>query len=241
MANIKELSKQPERFSGGHRLCAGCGASIIVHQVLMATKDPVVASASTGCLEVASTIYPYTAWKIPFIHNAFENVAATISGVETAYRALKKKGKITKEIKFVAFGGDGGTYDIGLQALSGTLERGHKIVYVCYNNEAYMNCLSTSSMIITETGLKKITEVKQGDRVYAFDQKTNKIACRTKSKIFTWKLLEHIKIGDEIVALKNLETGFESEEVINIKLAGKEPTLDLSVEGEHNFIADGIV
>ena len=139
MANIKELAKQPERLSGGHRLCAGCGASIVVRQVLMATKDPVVVGASTGCLEVATTIYPYTAWKTPFIHNAFENVAATISGVETAYRALKKKGKIKKDIKFVAFGGDGGTYDIGLQALSGALERGHNFVYVCYNNEAYMN------------------------------------------------------------------------------------------------------
>jgi len=139
MANIKELSKQPERLSGGHRLCAGCGASIIVRQVLMATKDPVVVGASTGCLEVATTIYPYTAWKTSFIHNAFENVAATISGVETAYRALKKKGKIKKDIKFVAFGGDGGTYDIGLQSLSGALERGHNFVYVCYNNEAYMN------------------------------------------------------------------------------------------------------
>lgn len=139
MANIKELSKQPERLSGGHRLCAGCGASIIVRQVLMGTKDPVVVGASTGCLEVATTIYPYTAWKTSFIHNAFENVAATISGAETAYRALKKKGKIKKDIKFVAFGGDGGTYDIGLQALSGALERGHNFVYVCYNNEAYMN------------------------------------------------------------------------------------------------------
>lgn len=139
MANIKELAKLPERLSGGHRLCAGCGASIIVRQVLMGTKDPVVAGSATGCLEVATTIYPYTAWNIPFIHNAFENAAATMSGVETAYRALKKKGKITKEIKFVAFGGDGGTYDIGLQSLSGALERGHKFVYVCYNNEAYMN------------------------------------------------------------------------------------------------------
>ncbi len=139
MANIKELAKQPEGLSGGHRLCAGCGASIVVRQVLMGTKDPVVVGSATGCLEVATTIYPYTAWKIPFIHNAFENVAATISGVETAYRALKKKGKIKKDIKFVAFGGDGGTYDIGLQSLSGALERGHNFVYVCYDNGAYMN------------------------------------------------------------------------------------------------------
>ncbi len=140
MANIKELSeKVPERLGPGHRLCAGCGASIAVRQVLMGTEEAVVAVCATGCLEVATTIYPYTAWRIPFMHNAFENAAATISGIETAYRALKKKGKIKKEIKFVAFGGDGGTYDIGLQALSGALERGHNFVYVCYSNEAYMN------------------------------------------------------------------------------------------------------
>jgi pyruvate ferredoxin oxidoreductase beta subunit len=140
MANIKELSQLPERLGPGHRLCSGCGASIAIRQVLMgAGTAPVVAGAATGCLEVATTIYPFTAWNIPFIHNAFENVAATISGAETAYRALKMQGKIKKDIKFVAFGGDGGTYDIGLQSLSGALERGHNFVYVCYDNEAYMN------------------------------------------------------------------------------------------------------
>ena len=140
MANIKELSKLPERLSPGHRLCAGCGASIVARQVLMgAGESAVVAGSATGCFEVATTIYPFTAWNIPFIHNAFENAAATMSGVETAYRALKKQGKIKKDIKFVAFGGDGGTYDIGLQSLSGALERGHNFVYVCYDNGAYMN------------------------------------------------------------------------------------------------------
>jgi len=139
MANLKELAKQPERLTSGHRLCAGCGAGIAVRQVLMGTTDPVVVGSATGCLEVATTIFPYTAWNAPFIHNAFENAAATMSGVETAYRALKKKGKIKKDIKFVTFGGDGGTYDIGLQSLSGMLERGHNILYVCYDNEAYMN------------------------------------------------------------------------------------------------------
>ena len=140
MANIKELSKLPERLGPGHRLCSGCGASIAVRQILMgAGETPVVAGAATGCLEVATTIYPFTAWNIPFIHNAFENAAATMSGVETAYRALKKQGKIKKDIKFIAFGGDGGTYDIGLQSLSGALERGHNFVYVCYDNGAYMN------------------------------------------------------------------------------------------------------
>jgi pyruvate ferredoxin oxidoreductase beta subunit len=141
MTNLKELSKRPERLVGGHRLCAGCGASIAVRQILLGTDQPVVAAVATGCLEVATTIYPYTAWNIPFIHNAFENVAATLSGAETAGRALKAKDRLPgkREPKFIAFGGDGGTYDIGLQSLSGALERGHDLVYVCYDNEAYMN------------------------------------------------------------------------------------------------------
>jgi len=141
MAKLKDLAEMPERLSGGHRLCAGCGASIAVRQILRGTQDDVVVGCATGCLEVATTIYPYTAWEVPFIHNAFENSAATVTGAEAAYKALQRKGKIPadKKVKFVAFGGDGGTYDIGLQSLSGALERGHDFVYVCYDNEAYMN------------------------------------------------------------------------------------------------------
>ncbi len=133
------LVEQGSRLAGGHRMCAGCGAPIVVRQVLMATQEPVVVSAATGCLEVSTTIYPYTSWKTSFIHTAFENAAATLSGVETAYRALRKKGLIDKDIRFIAFGGDGGTYDIGLQSLSGAMERGHRMLYVCYDNGAYMN------------------------------------------------------------------------------------------------------
>ena len=136
---LKELSKKEVLFSSGHRMCAGCGAPIVVKMVLLASEYPVIASNATGCLEVSSCISDYTAWKIPWIHNAFENAAATISGVETMYRALKKQGKIDKEIKFIAFGGDGGTYDIGLQSLSGAMERGHDMLYICYDNGAYMN------------------------------------------------------------------------------------------------------
>ncbi|MDP2688878.1 MAG: thiamine pyrophosphate-dependent enzyme [Deltaproteobacteria bacterium] len=142
MATLKELSGQEELFSGGHRLCAGCGIPPIVRLVLRAAGGPVVATTATGCLEVGTTIYPYTAWRVPWIHSAFENAAATISGIESAYKAMKKKGRLPggdKDIKFVAFGGDGGTYDIGLQALSGALERGHNFLYVCYDNGAYMN------------------------------------------------------------------------------------------------------
>ena len=134
-----ELVAQGSRLAGGHRMCAGCGAPVVVRQVLMGTSDPVVVSAATGCLEVSTTIYPYTSWKNSFIHTAFENAAATLSGVETAFRALKKKGAIEDNVKFIAFGGDGGTYDIGLQSLSGAMERGHRMLYVCYDNGAYMN------------------------------------------------------------------------------------------------------
>jgi pyruvate ferredoxin oxidoreductase beta subunit len=139
MTTLKELSHREERFTGGHRLCAGCGAGIVARQVMLAADGPVVIGNATGCLEVATTLYPYTSWKVPWIHNAFENVAATISGVETASRSFKKQGKLDKDFHFIAFGGDGGTYDIGLQALSGALERGHKMLYICYDNQAYMN------------------------------------------------------------------------------------------------------
>jgi pyruvate ferredoxin oxidoreductase beta subunit len=136
---LKELSRKEDLFTHGHRMCSGCGAPIVVKMVLFATEHPVIGCSSTGCLEVSSCISLYTAWKIPWIHSAFENAAATIAGVESMYRALKKKGKITKEIKFVTFCGDGGTYDIGLQSLSGAMERGHDMLYICYDNGAYMN------------------------------------------------------------------------------------------------------
>ncbi len=142
MANLKELTHREDRLAGGHRLCAGCGASIAVRQVLLgAGEAPVVVGCATGCLEVSTTIYPYSSWRTPFIHNAFENAAATVSGIESAFKGLKRAGKIPadKRVKFVAFGGDGGTYDIGLQSLSGAMERGHDMVYVCYDNGAYMN------------------------------------------------------------------------------------------------------
>jgi pyruvate ferredoxin oxidoreductase beta subunit len=136
---LKELSKKEDLLTHGHRMCAGCGAPIVVKMILMASEYPLVAANATGCLEVSTCISEYTAWKIPWIHTAFENAAATISGVEAMYRAWKKQGKIDRDVKFIAFGGDGGTYDIGFQSLSGSMERGHDIVYACYDNGAYMN------------------------------------------------------------------------------------------------------
>ncbi len=141
MANLKELSKKPDHFTAGHRLCAGCGIPIIPKLLYRVTDYDIVVTSATGCFEVATTIYPYTSWAKPFVHSAFENAAATASGIEAMYKSLKAQGKFPadRQVKVVAFGGDGGTYDIGLQALSGAMERGHDFVYICYDNGAYMN------------------------------------------------------------------------------------------------------
>jgi pyruvate ferredoxin oxidoreductase beta subunit len=140
--NLQTLSKNDDLLAGGHRACAGCTGSNILRQIMLTAGPDTVVGGATGCMEVVTTIFPYTAWKTPFIHTAFENCAATISGAETAFRALKKSGELPVErekMNFIAFGGDGGTYDIGLQSLSGAMERGHNMLYVCYDNEAYMN------------------------------------------------------------------------------------------------------
>lgn len=140
MAMLKDLVKVEEKFVGGHTSCAGCGYPNIFRLALAAIKDPVVMVGATGCCEVNTTIFPYTSWKVPFLHNAFENSAATCSGVEAAYSSMVASGKIKEQnTKFIAFGGDGGTYDIGLQSLSGAMERGHDMLYICYDNGAYMN------------------------------------------------------------------------------------------------------
>ena len=139
--HFKEVMNKPERLAPGHRLCAGCGAGITVRTVLRALKpeDHAVVGNATGCLEVSTFMYPYTSYEDSYIHNAFACAGATLSGVEAAYNALKKRGRIDDTYKFITFGGDGGTYDIGIQSLSGAMERGHDMVYVCYDNGAYMN------------------------------------------------------------------------------------------------------
>ena len=144
MYNVKEvIANRPSRYVSGHRMCSGCGAPPITRMILRAVKpeDHVVVSNATGCLEVSSFIYPYTSFKDSYIHTAFESAASTASGVEAAYKSLKKQGKlpVDKDTKILVFAGDGGTYDIGFQALSGAMERGHDLTYICYDNGAYMN------------------------------------------------------------------------------------------------------
>lgn len=139
--NFKETMNKKERLAPGHRMCAGCGGTIAVRNVLrgLHDEDQAVICNATCCLEVSTFMYPYTAWEDSFVHTAFACAGATLSGVESAYKVLKKKGKVDENYKFIAFGGDGGTYDIGFQSLSGAMERNHDLVYVCYDNGAYMN------------------------------------------------------------------------------------------------------
>ena len=139
--NFKEVMNKPERFAPGHRMCAGCGATICARNVLRGLHegDKAVIGCATGCLNVSSFQYPYVAWEDSYIHSAFENASSTMAGVEGAYKAMKRKGKIKEDYKFIVFGGDGGTYDIGIQSLSGAMERGTNYTYVCYDNGAYMN------------------------------------------------------------------------------------------------------
>jgi pyruvate ferredoxin oxidoreductase beta subunit len=143
MARLKTLVANQQGvppLRGGHSLCQGCGIPMVVRTVLSTITQPVVVVNATGCLEVATTRFPATAWNVPWIHVAFENAAAVASGIESAQRALaRRQGLPAGEVAVVVFAGDGGTYDIGLQSLSGALERGHRFLFVCYDNEAYMN------------------------------------------------------------------------------------------------------
>lgn len=146
MVTLKELPTR-ELFGPGHRMCTGCGPATTIRIAVKALQKPTIVVNATGCLEVGSSIYPETAWKVPWVHTLFGNTAAVASGVEAS---LRREGK-SDSVDIVAFGGDGGTFDIGIQALSGALERRHDFTYVCYDNEAYMN-----------TGIQRSAATPQG-------------------------------------------------------------------------------
>ncbi|MEM1539757.1 MAG: thiamine pyrophosphate-dependent enzyme [Candidatus Bathyarchaeia archaeon] len=136
----RDIAEKPDLFMPGHRACAGCASATVMRLIMKALRGPTIVTQATGCMEVVSTIYPYTSWAVPWLHTAFENVAANASGIETAVKILKEKGRIKYEhVDVIAIAGDGGTYDIGIQALSGAGERGHDFLFVLYDNEAYMN------------------------------------------------------------------------------------------------------
>ncbi|MFH1445439.1 MAG: thiamine pyrophosphate-dependent enzyme [Nanoarchaeota archaeon] len=120
-------------LSQGHSMCGGCSVAIAVHLISRAAPRDIIVSCATSCLEVTTSMYPNTAWNVPWIHAAFETASSVASGIEAATKKLGKGWKI------LAIAGDGGTFDIGLQSLSGMLERGHKVTQVCLDNECYAN------------------------------------------------------------------------------------------------------
>lgn len=138
--NLKQFSKSAEKFEGANLLCPGCAHGMIIREVLNSVDGHILIGNSTGCIEVSTAVYPYTSWDVPWIHIGFENSSTAVAGAEAMYKALVRKGRYTGEKpKLVAFGGDGSTYDIGFQWISGCFERGHDLTYICFDNEVYAN------------------------------------------------------------------------------------------------------
>jgi pyruvate ferredoxin oxidoreductase beta subunit len=157
---------QKEYFAPGHRACQGCAEALAIRLVCKALGRNIIIASATGCMEVVSTPIPFTAWRVPWLHVAFENAAAVASGIESALKVLMRKGRIPyKKIVTIALAGDGGTADIGLQALSGALERGDDFIYICTDNEAYMNTgiqRSSSTPFGASTTTSPAGKVKMG-------------------------------------------------------------------------------
>jgi len=168
--NLRQFSTANERFEGAHLLCPGCAHSMIVRELMNCTDDNLVISAATGCLEVSTAVYPYTSWDTSWIHIGFENASTAICGAEAMYKAKKRKGTLKDPdapVKFVAFGGDGATYDIGFQWLSGCVERGHDFTYICLDNEVYANTggqRSSSTPIGASTTTSPAGRVSYGEK-----------------------------------------------------------------------------
>jgi pyruvate ferredoxin oxidoreductase beta subunit len=200
------LVEKAEYLTSGHRACQGCAEVLAVRLVLKALGRDTIVAMSTGCMEIISSPLPLTSWKLPWIHNAFENSAAVISGCETGMKAMMRKGKLpSKKINFVAMGGDGATADIGMGALSGALERGHDMVYVCYDNEAYMNTgiqrsSSTpfgASTTTSPAGKKSIGQHTQKKNMTAIAVAHNIPYVATACPSFPFDLMEKVKRAKE--------------------------------------------
>ena len=161
---------QKEYFAPGHRACQGCAEVLALRLIAKALGRNVVVASATGCMEIISTPLPFTSWRVPWFHVAFENTAAVASGVEAGLKALMRKGRLPqKKIVTVGMAGDGGTADIGLQALSGALERGHNMIYICTDNEAYMNTgiqRSSSTPFGAATTTSPAGKVKMGQMTW---------------------------------------------------------------------------
>jgi len=197
---LKDAAYIKDTLMSGHRMCAGCAHPIIGRLIMKAAADiPTLVTNATGCLEVATTIFPFTSWNVPWLHNAFENAAANASGIEATWRAQRRSGKgpLAKyeNLNVIAFGGDGGTYDIGFQAISGAFERGHHFTYVLMDNEAYMN-----------TGIQR-----SGGTPFAAATTTSPAGSVIKGKTQWKKPIDEIMIAHEIPYVATMSPAYPQD------------------------------
>lgn len=231
---VPKLISRKEYFAPGHRACVGCGEALAVRLVCKALGRDVIIINATGCIEIFTSQFPQTSWRVPWMHTLFENTAAVASGVESAIKVLQRKGKYqNKKISVVAMGGDGATLDIGLQALSGALERGHDFLYVCFDNEAYMNTgiqrsSSTPYGAMTTTsppGKKSIGQItwKKNMPAIAVDHNIPYVATASPSHPFD--LIDKVKKGANangpayIQVFSPCPTGWRSASELGVSIA----------------------
>jgi len=169
----KNLVSKEELLSSGHRACQGCGLAINIRLALKVLGKDTICFTPASCWSGVGSAYPDAAWEVPWMQTLFENVSPVAGGVEAAHRILEEKGKrAVRKVNCVCFAGDGATADIGLGSLSGTLERGHNIIYVCLDNEAYMNTgiqRSSSTPHGASTTTTPVGSVIQGQQTYKKD------------------------------------------------------------------------
>ncbi len=203
----KNLVPKEEMMCRGYRTCYGCGLALSVKLALKVLGKDTVVSVPPSCLASTISIYPETWWKVNWIHCLFEASGANASGVEAGYRILMEKGRLAKrDIKSVAIAGDGGTADIGLQSLSGALERGHNLLYICVDNEAYMNTgtqrssltpygAATTNTPVGKTGIGQTTWKKNMPLIVA-DHNIPYVATATPG--YPFDLMNKVKKAKEI-------------------------------------------
>jgi len=231
---VPKLAPRKEYFAPGHRACVGCGEMLAVRQVCKALGRETIVINSTGCIEIVSSLFPQTTWEVPWMHTLFENAAAVASGVESAIKVMQRKGKYrAKKVNILAMGGDGATADIGLQALSGALERGHNLLYVCFDNEAYMNTgiqrsSSTPYGAVTTTspsGSKSIGQQTQKKNLPAIAVAHNIDYVATASPAYPFDLMEKVKKGMNVDGPAYIQvfspcpTGWRSPGELSVALA----------------------
>ena len=227
------LIPKANAFAPGHRACTGCGEALAVRIAMKAMGGHIIVAHATGCMEVVSSQLPTTAWDVPWIHTLFENTAAVASGIESALKVMERKGKMPiKSTKVVAMAGDGGTSDIGLQALSGALERGHDLLYLEFDNEAYMNTgiqrsSSTpfgASTTTSPSGMKSIGQKTWKKNMPAIVAAHDIPYVATASPSYPFDMMEKVKKGLKvngpafISILSVCPTGWRSSPELSVRL-----------------------